>query len=587
MSSLTAELTRVVAQAFAACGLPPEAGQVGVSQRPDLCQFQCNGAMAAAKAAKANPRALAEQVVEKLRLNPVFSLVEIAGPGFINLSVTDAYLGQRSAALAEDARLGLGLPAKPQTVVVDYGGPNVAKAMHVGHLRSSIIGECLKRLFRHAGHKVVGDVHLGDWGLQMGQLIAEIAREQPDLPYFDAGFSGPYPNHSPVTVEDLERLYPQASARCKEDPEALAAARQATAELQAGRPGYRALWQHFFDVSVERLKADFGALGVSFDLWLGESSVHELIEPMVEGLRTSGVAEESEGALVVRVAREGDKAEIPPLILLKSDGAVMYGTTDLATILYRRDRLAADLVVYIVDQRQHLHFEQVFRAAERGGIKGGMVLDHSGFGTVNGADGKPFKTRAGGVLRLADLLAMATEQAHSRLREAGLATSFGAEEADRVARQVGIAAVKFADLMNHRLSSYVFDLDKFTRFEGKTGPYLQYTAVRIKSLLRNAEERGAAAGPLLPPSEAERPLVLALMNWPDAVARAMDRRAPNELCDYVFDLAQQFSRFYQSCHILSETDEAKRGSWLSLCGLTLRTLEQALDILGIEVPERM
>ena len=587
MASLTEHLSEIVSAAFAEAGLPPELGAVVRSDRPDLAQFQCNGALAAAKLAKAPPRKLAEAVVQKLQGNAALAEISLAGPGFINLTLTDGYLGEYTDALASDIRLGVAETDAPQSVVLDFGGPNIAKPMHVGHLRATIIGDSLQRLFRLAGHKVVSDVHLGDWGLPMGMLISEIAIRQPDLPYFDERFDGPYPTDSPVTLEELEALYPTAAADCKADPERLEAARQATAELQRHRPGYQALWRHFMDVSVAGMRADFGDLGVHFDLWKGEADVHDLIAPMVERLRREGTAEESEGALVISVAEEGDKSEIPPLILLKSDGGAMYGTTDLATIMDRVQIYDPDLILYVVDQRQSLHFEQVFRSARRSGLAGKAGLEHIGFGTMNGPDGKPFKTRAGGVMRLQDLIGMATEQAMIRLREEGLAADYPEEEREQIARMVGIAAIKFADLSNHRLSNYIFDLDRFTRFEGRTGPYLQYAAVRIKSLLRKAEMQGAAPGPIVPPTDVERDLLLLLGQLPDAVATAIARRAPNEICDFAFRLAQEFSRFYGACHILSESDQDLRGSRLALARLALRELELLLSLLGIEIPERM
>ncbi len=587
MASLTEHLSEIVSAAFAEAGLPPELGAVVRSDRPDLAQFQCNGALAAAKLAKAPPRKLAEAVVQKLQGNAALAEISLAGPGFIHLTLTDGYLGEYTDALASDIRLGVAETDAPQSVVLDFGGPNIAKPMHVGHLRATIIGDSLQRLFRLAGHKVVSDVHLGDWGLPMGMLISEIAIRQPDLPYFDERFDGPYPTDSPVTLEELEALYPTAAADCKADPERLEAARQATAELQRHRPGYQALWRHFMDVSVAGMRADFGDLGVHFDLWKGEADVHDLIAPMVERLRREGTAEESEGALVISVAEEGDKSEIPPLILLKSDGGAMYGTTDLATIMDRVQIYDPDLILYVVDQRQSLHFEQVFRSARRSGLAGKAGLEHIGFGTMNGPDGKPFKTRAGGVMRLQDLIGMATEQAMIRLREEGLAADYPEEEREQIARMVGIAAIKFADLSNHRLSNYIFDLDRFTRFEGRTGPYLQYAAVRIKSLLRKAEMQGAAPGPIVPPTDVERDLLLLLGQLPDAVATAIARRAPNEICDFAFRLAQEFSRFYGACHILSESDQDLRGSRLALARLALRELELLLSLLGIEIPERM
>lgn len=587
MPSLAAALTGIVSAAFEAEGLAPAFGLVTVSSRPDLCQFQCNGALAAAKQARANPRAIGEAVAARLKAEPAFAEVALAGPGFINLNVTDGTLAQHLDAMARDERLGVPR-AEPRRVVLDYGGPNVAKPMHVGHLRASIIGDSLRRLFAFCGDATTSDVHMGDWGTPMGMVISEIALRMPQLPYFDPDYAGPYPEESPVSMEDLETLYPQAAQASKADPARMEASRRATAELQAGRPGYRALWRHFVDVSIAGMKREFDALGVHFDLWKGEADVHDLIAPMVEDMTARGIAVEDQGALIVPVAEEGDKAKIAPLILVKSDGAVMYGTTDLATIVDRVASLDPDLILYVVDQRQHQHFEQVFRAARKAGITGRAQMEHLGFGTMNGPDGKPFKTRAGGVMKLFDLIGMATETALARLDEAGLATDYPPEERHEIARQVGIGTLKFADLSNHRTSDYVFDLERMLRFEGRTGPYLQYAAVRIKSMLRRAEAEGFAPGGIIAPAgEADRALMLELARLPDAVASAWRERAPNILCDYAFALAQSFSRFYAACHVLSESDPALRASWLGLSKLTLRQFERVLDMLGIEVPERM
>jgi len=587
MTALVRELGAIAAAAFAAEGVPAEFGVVKPSDRPDLAQFQCNGALIAAKQARTNPRALAEKIAGRLKQNPLFAKIEIAGPGFINLDLTDAALAMRAAAVVTDERLGAPDTGTGRTMVIDYGGPNVAKPMHVGHLRSAIIGDSLKRLFRANGWKVVGDVHLGDWGLQMGQLISEVELRGIAPIYFDANFTGPYPDDSPVTMEDLEVLYPAASTACKADPARLDLARKATYDLQNGRPGYMALWRHFFTVSEKGLKREYASLGVEFDLWNGEASVDPLIAPMIADLKARGIAEESDGALVIAVVRPDDKKEMPPLILLKSDGAVLYGTTDLATIVDRVKSLNPDLILYVVDQRQHGHFEQVFRGAAIAGLSGKAVLEHAGFGTMNGPDGKPFKTRAGGVMKLFDLIAMTTDAARARLAEAGLAADYPPEEQEDIAKKVGVAALKFADLSNGRLTDYIFDLDRFTKFEGKTGPYLQYAAVRIRSILRKAEEQGFRTAPPVVRSPEERALVLQILALPNAMEAAEEKRAPNFLCEYVFSLAQEFSRFYAEHHILSETDADLRAARLGLCQLTLDVLIKALDLLGIEVPQRM
>lgn len=589
MPSLTAHLTDIVGAVFESQGLDRDLGRVQVSDRPDLAQFQCNGALAAAKIAKVPPRQIAEKIAEALRQNDCFSEVTLAGPGFINLKLTDQFLATRANAIAADKRFGVATAFDPKVVMLDFGGPNIAKPMHVGHLRSSILGDSLQRLITFTGDKTTSDIHLGDWGLQMGQLISEIEHRDPTLPYFKEGNEGPFPSQPPVTLEELEELYPTASAACKADETRAEEARKATAELQTGRPGYRALWQHFVDISLPAVEREIGALGVRFDLWNGEASVNDLIPPMVAEMKAQGVAEESDGALVIRVKTDSDKSEMPPLILLKSDRSYTYGTTDLATIVDRVANYNPDLVLYLTDQRQGIHFEQVFRAAGRAGIGGKATYEHIVFGTVNGPDGKPFKTREGGVMKLHDLISTAGDKALERLQEAGLAADYDEVERREIAGQVAIAAIKFADLSNYRRSDYIFDLDRFMTFEGKTGPYLQYAAVRIKSILRRAAEQGIEPGEaaLEIHTDSERDLALALDGLSDAIASAYQRRAPNILCDYVYSLAQAFSKFYTAHHILSEDNKALQASRLNLSNLTLQVIELVLSLLGIEVPERM
>jgi len=587
MASITDLLSVIVGDAFAAAGLGREFGAVVPSVRPDLSQFQCNGAFPAARVARRNPKQIAADVAATLAAHDVFQDVSVAGNGFLNLTVTPAYLAARAADIVGDARVGIAPVDAPLDVVIDFGGPNVAKAMHVGHLRSSIIGDALQRLFAFAGHRVTSDVHLGDWGTQMGMLIVEMSRRAPELPYFDRAFGGPWPETAPVTLADLGEMYPAAAARSKADPVEMEAARAATAELQAGLPAYRALWQHFVDVSRAALEHDFATLGVRFDLWLGESSVQDRIPAMIDALRASGVAVVSEGMLVIPVPPAAGGGEVPPLILLKSDGAVMYGTTDLATVDQRVRDLHADLILYVVDKRQALHFHQVFEAARLSGIAGGAALEHIAFGTVNGPDGKPFKTRAGGVLALQDLLAMAVDRATQRIEEAHLAADASPEERARIAMQVGVGAVRFADLQHERTTDYVFDLDKFTSFEGYTGPYLQYQAVRCQSVLRKAAEQGLADGPIVPAHAAEIELVLQLLQLPDAIRAAVETRAPHHLCSGAYEIAKRFARFYHACPILSDDDAAVRASRLAVTRLTLRALDVMLSLLGIEIPERM
>lgn len=604
MMDLRSELGEAVAAAFAAEGVSADLARVSVSDRPDLADFQSNGALAAAKMLKTNPRELAARVADRLSTDPRFASVEVAGPGFINLKLDNAVVAARANAVAMD-RLTVGASpvAAPRRVVIDYAGPNVAKPMHVGHLRSSIIGESLKRLFRFRGDTVWGDAHFGDWGFQMGLLIVAVGDEGKATEFLVQG-EGPFPLVSPVSLEDLERLYPLAAARAKEDVEYRDRARKATAELQSGRAGYRALWAHFVSVSRTALEREFSALSVSFDLWNGESDADPLMPEMIAHLETSGLLVDDDGARVVHVAGPGetrkkklpdgsvvDTPSPPPLLVISSEGSAMYGTTDLATILDRRKSLNPDLILYVVDERQAEHFEQVFRAARLAGYAGEGALEHLGFGTMNGTDGKPFKTRAGGVLKLHDLILQATEKARERLKEARLGEDLSPEAFEETAHKVAIAALKFADLANSRTTSYVFDLDRFMSFEGKTGPYLLYQSVRIKSLLRKAEDQGLVvvrSGDAIHIIEAaERDLALTLDAFQQAISDAYDKRMPHLIAEHAYRLAQSFSRFYAACPVLVVTDEGQRASRLALSSAALDQLVVALDLLGIETPERM
>ncbi len=587
--SLIADLSERFGDAFEAAGVDRAAGLVVPSQRPELAQYQCNGALGAAKRLGRNPRELAQKVLDAIGDRSMFASLEIAGPGFINIVVTDDCLADYAQAMERDERCGIATPEPRRKVMVDYGGPNMSKSMHVGHLRASIIGESLKRLFRVAGHDVSGDIHMGDWGMPIGQLIIELERRQPGLPYFDESLTGPYPDDSPVTLDDLSEMYPIVVERCRQDPEEAERARQATFDLQNGRAGYLALWRHYHDVSVAEQKKDFAALGVEFDLWRGESTVHDRLAPLVDRLLNDfDLAQESDGAIVVYVERPDDKKEMPPLLLTRSDGSYLYSTTDLATLEQRVEE-GYDLMLYVVDARQGLHFEQVFRVARMADIAAEDVgLEHIAFGTVNGPDGKPFKTRAGGVLRLADLMGIVTDAARERLDEAAIAQDYPPEERERIARQVGLSALKFGDLSNHRTSNYSFDLERFTSFEGKTGPYLQYGAVRMQSILRRAKELGLEPDAVVAPNvPQERDLFLRLLRLPEVIDRAVDVRAPNVLAEYAYEIATDFNRFYEACHILREEDPARQASWLAVVDLTLRTLTLLLDILGMEIPDRM
>ena len=600
MTDLRTVLGEAVGAAFAAEGVDAALARVTTSDRPDLADFQSNGALAAAKALKANPRELAARVAERLTNDPSLASVEVAGPGFINFKLADSALSTRAAEVAADsAHAGASVVESPRKVVIDFAGPNVAKPMHVGHLRSSIIGESLKRIFRFRGDAVWGDAHFGDWGFQMGLLIVAVGDEGKADGFLIEG-DGPFPAESPVSLEDLERLYPAAAAMAKEDAGFRDRARKATAELQGGRPGYRALWAHFVAVSRTALEREFGALGVTFDLWNGESDADPVMAEMITHLEATGLLVEDDGARVVHVARPGEtrKKKLadgsvieapspPPLLVISSEGSAMYGTTDLATILDRRKAIDPDLILYVVDERQAEHFEQVFRAAYLAGYAAEGSLDHLGFGTMNGPDGKPFKTRAGGVLKLHDLITMAVDKARERLHEAKLGDDLPEAEFEAIAHKVAVAALKFADLSNSRTTSYVFDLDRFMSFEGKTGPYLLYQAVRIKSLLRKGADQGATAGPIVIAEPAERDLALTLDAFSQAVSEAYDKRMPHVIAEHAYRLAQGFSKFYAACPVLIAPDAATRGSRMALSKAALDQLETALTLLGIDTPERM
>lgn len=590
MISLRDQLSSLMAQAFEAEGLSPDFGHVQRSGRPELAQYQCNGAMAAAKQAKKNPREIAGAIVARLKDNPFIREMDIAGPGFINIRIADEVLNSQAQDLASDTRHGVSHAENPRTVVLDFGGPNVAKPMHVGHLRSGIVGDAMQQIHKFAGDTTVSDVHLGDWGLQMGQIISEIELRSPDLAYFDEETTDGFPKESPVSLDELEELYPVASSASKEDPARMELARKATVEFQEGRPGYRALRQRVLDLSLTAVKREYRALGVSFDLWKGEADIVDLIPAMLEDLRQKGFAEESDGALIMRVANNEDNKTVPPLILVNSVGATGYHTTDLATIVDRVETYNPDYILYVVDYRQNLHFEQVFRAARKSNlVRDDVELHHIGFGTMNGPGNKPLKTREGHLPKLHDLIQDATSKAMQRLDESGIGTDYPAEERADIATKVALAALKFADLSNQPHSNYIFDLDRFTTFEGKTGPYLLYAAVRIKSILRKARDEGLdpGAGAIVVASDEERDLVLALDGFGEAFLNAYEKRGPNLLCDFVYSLAQAFSKFYAAHHILSESDEALKASRLRLAEVTLGEIEQVLLLLGINVPDRM
>ena len=573
--SLQTHLSQLAGEAFAELGLDSDLGTVLPSQRPELCQFQCNGAMAGAKSAGRAPRDIADAVATILRRHSEIAKAEIADPGFINIDVTDETLATWAQHTSDDEHLGFTREGPALRVLVDYAGPNVAKAMHVGHIRATIIGDSLARVFAFAGHDVIRDPHFGDWGFQMGLLIATVEEQGIDP--------------TTITLDDLQRIYPEATERARDDEEFAERARMTTVALQQGDEAARSTWRQMKSVSEQSQRGDFAALGIEFDLWYGESDVADRLNDMVQRLETAGVAELSDGALVIRVDQDGDKREWAPLILRSSVGGFLYSTTDLATVEMRVGDLGVDLVLYVVDHRQGDHFTQVFRAARKAGIiDDSVTLEHVGFGTMNGPDGKPFRTRAGGVVRLGDLIGMVQQAARDRIDEAHIAEEYPEAERQLIAIQVGVAALKFGDLINNRSSDYVFDLERFSSFEGKTGPYLQYAAVRIKSILRRASAGGLSHGALRPPSvSVERDLMLELLRFPEVVERTIDLRAPNHVAEYAYLVAGAWNRFYDICHILSERDPGRQASWLSLARWTETTLETLLQLLGIEVPDRM
>lgn len=588
MKQLLDEITKCVSEAFAAAGYDAAYGKVTLSNRPDLCEYQCNGAMAAAKTYHCAPFQIADKVAEALAGNTVFEKVDVVKPGFINLTLAGAYVQQYLQQMKEDEALGCEKTASPRKIVIDYGGPNVAKPLHVGHLRSAIIGESVKRLGRYAGHEVIGDIHLGDWGLQMGLIITELKERKPELPYFDESYTGDYPAEAPFTIGELEEIYPAASARSKVDEAYKEAAMHATYLVQHGHRGYQAILQHILQVSVTDLKRNYANLNVEFDLWKGESDAQPYIPAMVEEMKAKGFAYESEGALVVDVKEETDTKEVPPCMILKSDGASLYTTTDLATLVERRKLFDPDEVIYVVDKRQEMHFIQVFRCAKKTGImKPETQLEFLGFGTMNGRDGKPFKTREGGVMRLEYLIADIEEEMYKKIAQN---PEISEEEARRTAKIVGLSAIKYGDLSNQASKDYVFDIDRFTSFEGNTGPYLLYTIVRIKSILNKYAAQGGdpEKGTIPSPAdESQKALMLALARFNGVLENAFEELAPHKVCAYIYDLANTFNKFYHETKILSEEDEDRRAGLVSLLVLTRRVMETCIDVLGFEAPERM
>jgi len=594
MKTLIDLITEQVTNAFTGQGYDAKYGKVTLSNRPDLCEYQCNGAMAAAKEYKCAPFMISDKIAQALAENELFESVESVKPGFINMKVSPAYLAKYVSDMkADEGRFGCDKAAHPKTIIVDYGGANVAKPLHVGHLRSAVIGESIKRIGKFMGHHMIGDVHLGDWGLQMGLIIVELKERKPDLVYYDESYTGEYPKEAPFTISELEDIYPTASKKSKEDEAFREAAMEATSQLQAGRRGYRALLAHILDVSVTDLKKNYDNLNVSFELWKGESDAQPYIPDMVQMMKDKGFAYMSEGALVVDVKEDTDTKEIPPCIILKSDGASLYSTTDLATIVMRMQDYNPDAIIYLTDQRQSMHFVQVFRCARKTGLVGPDVeLTHIGFGTMNGKDGKPFKTRDGGVMRLEYLLDEINEEMLKKITENQKEKEnldISEEEAKQTAKTVALAAVKYGDLSNQASKDYCFDIERFTSFEGNTGPYILYTIVRIKSILKKYTAKNTLPdAPILGAhSASEKNLMLVLSRFNAMMENAYEEKAPHKICAYIYELANAFNGFYHETKILSEEDFKVQASYIGLLVLTKNILETCINVLGFSAPDRM
>lgn len=575
-------------EAFEKAGYNKKYGKVTVSNRPDLCQYQCNGALAAAKEYHKAPIQMANEVAGQLADSDTFQEITAQMPGFINMTVSGAFLADYMNKMAESEGFGCDVSPKQETIVIDYGGANVAKALHVGHLRSATIGESIRRTAKYLGYKVIGDAHLGDWGLPIGLIITELRKRQPDLVYFDENYEGEYPEEAPFVIADLEEIYPYASKYSKEHEEYKLEAQEATAELQAGRKGYLALWQHIINVSVSDLKRVYGKLNVEFDLWKKESDAQPYIPDMVQGMKDGGYAHIDEGALVVDVKEETDTKEIPPCMILKSNGATLYNTTDLATIVERRKLFDPQKIIYVVDKRQALYFEQIFRCARKTKIIGGDVgLVFIGFGTMNGKDGKPFKTREGGVLRLESLLADVKKEVVNKMADREMTPSEREEAADKIA----LAAIKYGDLSNQAAKDYIFDIERFTSFEGNTGPYILYTIVRIKSLMNKLASQGIVVEegtPVLPPdNKSQTDVMLSLSKWSETVETAFEEQAPHKICQFIYELSDAFNKFYHDNKIVTNEDAKTRESYIQLTRLAGRVLEQGIDLLGLSAPEKM
>lgn len=588
MKKLLELITEEFEKAFEKNEYDKKLGKVVVSNRPDLCQYQCNGAMAGAKLYHKAPIMIANQVVESLQDNEIFESVEAVMPGFINIKLNSEFVAKYLNDMKEADKYGCENKA-PETIVIDYGGANVAKPLHVGHLRSAVIGESVKRIERFMGNKVISDVHLGDWGLQMGLIITELECRKPDLVYFDESYTGEYPEEAPFTISELEEIYPCASGKSKVDEAFKEKAHQATLKLQSGYAPYTATWKHIMKVSVEDLKKNYGNLNVDFDLWKGESDAQPYIPGLIQDLIDKKLAYESQGALVVDISKEDDTKELPPCIVRKSDGAALYATSDLATIIQREQDYKPNHYIYVADKRQELHFTQVFRVSKKANIVDeNTKMEFLGFGTMNGKDGKPFKTRDGGVMRLESLIAQINKAVYDKIMENRTVSE---EEAHNTAKIVGLAALKYGDLSNQASKDYIFDIDRFASFEGNTGPYILYTIVRIKSILEKYKVESGNADVNLPvistDNGSQMQLMLEVAKFNEIIENAAEELAPHKICSYVYDLSNAFNRFYHETKILAEEDQTKKAGYIALINLTINVLEQCIDLLGFSAPDRM
>ena len=581
--SILNELKKDIKKYIENAGYEVDTLAIETSNRRDLGEYQLNDAMQLAKKYKENPRAIAEKIVKELEKDSRFININIAGPGFINISLSTSYISEILNKMNEDLFNNIDKREK-RKVIIDYGGANVAKALHVGHLRSANIGEALKRLARALGYEVLGDAHLGDYGRPLGFVVLEISKQYPDLPYFDPEYKGDYQELTlPITNEDLEKLYPLASQKAKEDEKYLEEGRIVTAKIQNHERGYYDLWKKVVEISKEDIKKIYDILNTEFDLWLGESDAVEYFDELNEIFESKGLLQQSEGATIIDVSKEEDNSPMPPLLFIKSNGTLSYETTDLATILQRKKEFNPDEIWYVVDGRQALRFEQIFRAVRLSNlVRDDVILEHVNFGTMNGKDGKPFKTRDGGVMTLKSLIKLVNEETLKRINNESIKED---EKAD-ISLSVAIAALKYADLLPYRGTDYIFELEKFADLDGKTGSYLLYSTIRMKSLLNKAKDISYNTVKEIT-GTAEKNIVLSLLELSTVLNNSLDSKSLNEIADYLYVLTSQYNKFYSENRVLTEENKEKQEAWLILTKVVYEVNMLLLDILGIKVPEKM